>query len=768
MNYIKILGASGSKAKGHNTTSFQVFKDIVIDAGNIINALGDEAEYINHIFITHSHADHISDLPFVIESFFSKRTEPLVIYGLEETINVLKDHSFNNKVWPDFTKINLLNKNEPSLILKTISIEDEISLGEYNIKAIDANHIEGSCGYLIKKSNQGFIISGDTYLNPKLIDIINKDKSIKSLLIECSFPSELEQLSHLTKHLTPKLIKQKLKDLKRNDLSIFYYHLKPVYEKQIKKEIKELGLLNFNGKILTEGDVIHVDSGNIEHDLISEDKLSEIMKINLMFNSEHNKNKLLDSILTLIRRFTNAEAGTLYITSKNEQELEFKVVHNDKLSIKMGGVNKSIDWPSLPIYLKNGEMNNSMVSLVSYHQKKIINIKDAYSNKNFSFEGTKEFDKKTGYKSKSMLVIPLINHENDVIGILQLINKKRGAEIIEFNKFDEKVLKSLASQAAMALTNTQLIIGLEDLLNSFVTTIAKAIDAKSPYTSEHIQKVEKIAILLAKAIDKDKTVYKNINYSKNDYKQIALAAWMHDIGKISMPEHIIDKSTKLEKIFDRIEVIEQRLKIEQKNKEIEYLKNLISKNEFETFSMKIDEYINFLKRINMGSEFMNNEDKEKLTEIFNHKLLTEDEYYNLSIAKGTLTKEEKEIINNHAQLSFDMISELPFPKKYKDVLNIACNHHEKLDGTGYPRGLKDTDITLEDRIMILADIFEALTANNRPYKEAMKLSKVKDILFSLANKGEIDKELIEFFFNNKILKKYSKEELDKKQIDIKL
>lgn len=240
MNYIKILGASGSKAKGHNTTSFQVFKDIVVDAGNIINALGDEAQYINHIFITHSHADHISDLPFVIESFFSKRTQPLIIYGLEETINVLKEHSFNNKVWPDFTKINLPNTNEPSLILKTITLEEEIILDEYSIKAIDANHIEGSCGYLIKKSNKSFIISGDTYLNKKLIDIINEDRTIKSLLIECSFPNELEQLANLTKHLTPKLIKQKLKDLKRNDLSIFYYHLKPVYEKQLKKRLKSL------------------------------------------------------------------------------------------------------------------------------------------------------------------------------------------------------------------------------------------------------------------------------------------------------------------------------------------------------------------------------------------------------------------------------------------------------------------------------------------------------------------------------------------------
>ena len=183
-----------------------------------------------------------------------------------------------------------------------------------------------------------------------------------------------------------------------------------------------------------------------------------------------------------------------------------------------------------------------------------------------------------------------------------------------------------------------------------------------------------------------------------------------------------------------------------------------------------------LKRINFGGEFLSEEDIQKLENISKKvyikndgeiiSFISEDEFYNLSIKKGTLTKEEIEIIRNHAQLSLDMISGLPFPKKYKDVLNIACNHHEKLNGLGYPRGLKAEEISLEDRIMILADIFEALTASARPYKDAMKLSKVKDILSSMANKGELDKELIDFFFNHKILHEYSKNELKSYQLDL--
>ena len=776
MNYIKILGASGSKAKDLNTTSFQIYKDIVIDAGNVLNALGDEAKDINHVFLTHSHADHITDLPFIIETFFENRETPLTIYALEETIEVLKKHSFNDVIWPDFTKIKLLRKDAFSLILKPIKLDEIIKIHNYSIKAIKANHISGACGFVIKKNHQGFVISGDTHINPHIWEEINNDEEIKSLVIECSYPDKLQELAKLTKHLTPELIANELEKLTRKNLSVFYYHLKPSYNKELLKDIKKHKLLTYNGKILKEGDVIHIETGSIESTVLSEHKFEEIMKINLAFSSQHDKNILLEDILTLTRNLTNADAGTLYIKSKDEKYLSFKVVHNNTLNIKMGGTKNNLNWPDLPIFEENGKTNNEMVAVVCANEKRIINIPDVYKTNKYKFEGTKDFDIKTSYRSKSMLVIPLINHDNEVIGVLQLINKIKNGEIINFNKLDEKVIISLASQAAMALTNMQLITSLEDFIDAFVTTIAKAIDTKSPYTSDHIGKVEEIALLVAKAISDDNTIYKKIKYSENDYKQLSLAAWMHDIGKISMPEHIMDKATKLEKIFDRIHLIEQRFEVIKLNKEIEYLKNQTPRTEYENFINEINNDIEFIKRINFGGEFLSEEDIQKLENISKKvyikndgeiiSFISEDEFYNLSIKKGTLTKEEIEIIRNHAQLSLDMISGLPFPKKYKDVLNIACNHHEKLNGLGYPRGLKAEEISLEDRIMILADIFEALTASARPYKDAMKLSKVKDILSSMANKGELDKELIDFFFNHKILHEYSKNELKSYQLDL--
>lgn len=775
MNYIKILGASGSKAKNHNTTSFQIFKDIIIDAGNVLNALGNETKDINHIFLTHSHADHIADLPFIIETFFEERSSPLTIYALEETIDVLQKHSFNNKIWPDFTKIKLLKNDNFSLILKPIKINETINIHNYFIKAIHAEHIAGSCGYIVTKKNQSFIISGDTYINPILWEEINNNKTIKSLIIECSFPDKLENLATLTKHLTPSLIAKQLQNLKRKDISIFFYHLKPTYKKELLNDIKKHKLLNYHGKILKEGDVIHIDTGNIENTLLSEHKFEEIMKINLAFTSQHDKKKLLEEILTLTRKLTNADAGTLYIKSKDEKNLDFKVVQNSTLKIKLNDIKDSDNWPSLPIYLDDGTENNKMVAVVCANEKRIINILDVYKTRKYKFDGTKKFDNTTKYRSKSMLVIPLINHENDVIGVLQLINKMKNNEIITFDKFDEKVISSLSSQAAMALTNMQLLDSLEEFLNAFVSTIAKAIDAKSSYTKDHILKVEKIALLIANAINSDKTIYKDIKYSDNDYKQIALAAWMHDIGKISMPDYVLDKATKLEKIYDRIDLIEQRFELIKKDKEIEYLKKQISQEEFDKSIEELTNYTTFIKRINLGGEFMDDKDLLKLEKIskltykkdnIKTPLISSDEYYNLSIRKGTLTKEEIDIIKNHAQLSLDMISGLPFPKKYKDVLNIACNHHEKLNGTGHPRGLSKENITLEDRIMILSDIFEALTSSSRPYKKAMKLSTVKNILQNMYEKDELDKDLTEFFFNHDIFKQYSNEALNPEQLDL--
>lgn len=776
MNYIKILGASGSKMKNKGTTSFQISNDILVDAGNVINTLGENTEFINHVFLTHSHADHITDLPFIIEGFFEKRKEPLIIYASKETIESLKKHTFNNEIWPDFSKINLLNSNKKSLIFKEIQINETITIARYKIKAINAIHIPGALGFVIIKDNiDGYLISGDTYLNEELIEEINNNSKIKLLIIECSFPNEMSQLAFDSQHLTPNLLSQNLKNLKRSDIQIFLYHIKHVYEEEMRKQIKELNILKYDGKILEDGDVIHINSGAVETDMLSHIKFQRIMEINLELANELDKDKLFEMILTLTRELTHSEAGTLYIKSEDKKFLDFKVVQNTPLDIHMGGTKSEITWDSLPLYLEDGSLNKSMIAAVSALDKKIINIDNVYENEEYDFSGAKNFDKRTGYKTKSVLVIPLTNHEEEVIGVLQLINKtKVSKKIIPFDYSDEEILKALAAQAAMALTNSQLITSLESFLNAFVSTIASAIDAKSKHTLCHINKVSKLAPLIAQAIHDDETIYNEIKYSKDQLQEIEIAAKMHDVGKISMPESIIDKATKLQLMLDGINIIKERSEILKRDFEILLLKGKLSQEEYESNNSKLKDDILFLERVNIGGEFMEDEDLQRIEEISRYtyfkngkesKLVTDKEKYNLSIRKGTLTAEEKLIMNSHAQLSYDMLTTLPFPKKYSNVVHIAVNHHEKLNGKGYPRGLTEKDLVLEDRIMILADIFEALTASDRPYKDAKKLSEVFQILTYMAKDNEIDAQLLEFFQNSKTLEKYAKEELLPIQID---
>lgn len=424
MNYIKVLGASGSKSKNLGTTSFQISKEIVVDAGNIINTLGDNSQYINHIFLTHSHSDHITDLPFLIDGFFENRKETLIIYGSNETINTLRKHTFNNEIWPDFSNINLINSDKKAIIFKEIKINDEINIDNYNLRVIEAVHIDGAYGYVITKDNQeAYLISGDTYLNDKLIDEINSNSNIKLLIIECSFPNRLEKLAFDSNHLTPKLLSSMLDKIKRKDFQVFIYHIKHLYFEEMENEIKKLHILKNGGKILEDGDVIHINTGEIETDMLSHTKFQRIMDINLELANELDKDKLFEMILTLTRELTHSDAGTLYIKSKDKKYLDFKVVQNKSLNIFMGGTKGDITWNSLPLYLENGEENKSMVAVVSALENKIINIEDVYNTKDYNFDGTKDFDKQTGYRSKSMLVIPLTNHENDVIGVIQLINK---------------------------------------------------------------------------------------------------------------------------------------------------------------------------------------------------------------------------------------------------------------------------------------------------------------------------------------------------------
>ncbi len=521
----------------------------------------------------------------------------------------------------------------------------------------------------------------------------------------------------------------------------------------------------------------------------SEDQMShihELVKIGLALSAEKQLEKLLEMIVNEARRFTNADGGTLYIKREKEDLLDFAIVQNDTLNVRMGGTKGKITWSSVPLKLDDDTDNFSNVSAYCAIRGEAINIPDVYDAEGFDFQGTKDFDTRTGYRSKSMLVIPMRDHEDEVIGVLQLLNAadRLSGEVVEFPEDEIEIITSLASQAAIAVTNVRLIKGLEDLLNAFVKTIADAIDEKSPYTGGHILRVADLTERIAMVVNQtEQGPLAGYNFSDDEMAEIRMAAWMHDVGKITTPEYVVDKATKLEAIFDRIELVRHRIEILRKEAEIRKLKAELAgtasaeKDEEAVFDKEIawlDESRDFLEKVNVGGEFLEDSAMDRIKEIAGKTytlngsempLLNEEEVNNLSIRKGTLTGEERQVINNHVSMSIRMLESLPFPKKLRHVPLYAGMHHEKLDGSGYPRGLSGEDIPLQARILAVADVFEALTAADRPYKKGKLLSESMRILGFMVKDKHLDGEILDLMVKSGLVTEYAGKVLAERQRD---
>lgn len=775
---IKVLGASGSLDKDKSCISFQINETTIIDAGNVMRALGEKSNLIENLFLTHAHFDHLLDLPFLIETHFEKRKKPLKIYALKQTITILETHIFNDIVWPKFQDIQHPTLNTPLLSFEALAIGEQITSGDAIIQVAEANHTDGACGFIVKQNGIGCLITGDTYLNPTIAQIINQDTAIQSLIIDTSFPSNQEALAFESKHLTPKLLQTILDEIQR-PIDVFPYHVKPAYESEVAEELTQLAFKGSIQKILQSGDSLELvaHKTQIKHDTIqhpdaSAQQLQSLLTTAQALSSETNLDTLLELILQHAMHFANADAGTLYRLADNKKELVFTVVQNSSLDIQMGGTAQPISWDNLPLYLDNGQPNEQMVANYCALNKQVINIENVYKNQDFNFEGTKKFDLSTGYESHSMLVVPLLNADQELLGVLQLINKTDpSGKRVAFEKTDEQNTSALASQAAISLTNALLIQELETLFESVIGTMTKAFDEKCSFTSGHVRLVAELSQIIAKGISEDQTVYKEVSYTSEELHEINIAALLHDVGKIATPEFIMQKSTKLEKVYDRIDVIRDRIEIVKRDLLIQHLQSQLNNpntiqedSEYMAQIAKLDDLYQFIKTTNQGSSYLQDEDLQRIAELSQYRyevagesmpLINEDEKINLSIRAGTLNNEERNKIMDHARVSLEILQTLPFPKKYQRVVNIAANHHEKLDGSGYPRGLTAKDIRLEDRILILSDLYEALSSKDRPYKEPNTLSQIAKILCSMANQGQIDKTLLKFFYESGTYKKFN-------------
>jgi len=508
--------------------------------------------------------------------------------------------------------------------------------------------------------------------------------------------------------------------------------------------------------------------------------IKNLTNIGVALSGEKNIDRLLEMILDEARKFTNADGGTIYIKSDDESELIFAIIENESMGVRMGGKGGKTTWPAVKLKKEDGSPNHSNVSAHVALSGEVVNIADVYDAHGFNFEGTKKYDRENGYRSRSMMVVPMRNHENDIIAVLQLLNARdqvTGA-VVNFSLEFQEMTLSLASQAAVALTNNRLISNLEHLLESFIKTIATAIDEKSPYTGGHVRRVAGLTMDIADKINEKKQgPFTSVEFSEDQMRELRMAAWLHDVGKITTPEYVVDKSTKLEKIHDCIADVKTRFELLKLECQLAMQgnNNTEAANSPETMDREIkilDEECQFLAQINRGDEFTKDEMIERVKTIGKRQLhadsqtlplLSDDEIYNLSIRRGTLNDEERNIINNHAAVSFKMLSGLPFPKKMRHIAEYAAAHHERINGTGYPLGLKEDQLFLQSRIIAIADIFEALTAKDRPYKKGKTPDEAVKIMEFMVKDQHIDANIFELFVQEEIYKDYAARELTDEQ-----
>jgi HD-GYP domain-containing protein (c-di-GMP phosphodiesterase class II) len=525
---------------------------------------------------------------------------------------------------------------------------------------------------------------------------------------------------------------------------------------------------------------------------VLEDRVKRLQEIGLALSTEDNINVIFELIMGEAKNITNADGRTLYMISDDAKTMKFEIMATESMNFAQGGTTGiEIKIPPMQLFDEEGNPNHSSIVTYSANTGKTVNIKDAYKEKGFDFTGAKTFDKNTGYRTQSVLSVPLKNHENDIVGVMQLINAKdpQSGKTISFSADMQYQIESLASQGAVALTNKRLVAELKSLFESFIQLIATAIDKKSPYTGGHCERVPEITMLLADAVEKTKVgKYADFTMTEDERYELYLAGWLHDCGKVATPPHVVDKGMKLETITDRIEVMDTRFEVLKRDAEIAKLKKQIElmtkgsvngeiKTLEEDLTTRIEELSldqTFIQKTNRGGEFMEEEDQKRVADIGNYKwnlegeetnFFDEKDVRNLQIPKGTLLPEEREIINDHIVITIDMLNKLPYPKNLRKIPEFAGGHHEKLDGTGYPKGLKDEEMSVQAKMMAIADIYEALTAADRPYKDGKKLSQAMRIMGFMKKDYEIDEELFAIFVKSGVYKQYAEKYLGEDQLD---
>ncbi|MBE0532909.1 MAG: GAF domain-containing protein [Rhodospirillales bacterium] len=572
----------------------------------------------------------------------------------------------------------------------------------------------------------------------------------------------------------------------------------------------------------------------------AQEKLTRLVDLGIAMSAERDGTRLMEMVLLGAKELTNADGATLY-TRGDDDLMHFQMLLNDSLDLTLGGAaDNALAMPSVPLFDARGRPNHGNVVSYAVHRQQTVLIDDAYDSLLFDFSGTRAFDDRNGYRSKSFMTVPLKPRGGDFIGALQLINARApgSGDTVPFPPGLQRFIEALAAQAATALFNRDLLSAQDRLMESMIQLVASAIDAKSPYTGGHCARVPELALMLAdEAVRTSEGPLEAFRFdTEEEWREFRIGAWLHDCGKVVTPEHIVDKATKLETIYNRIHEVRMRYEVLLRDADIARLEAVAAGGDpakaqaaCEATKVRLLDDFSFIAECNVGGEHLPPEKVDRLRDIakttwlrhiddrkglahaevrrladhppatlpafetvladkpwhviprdsgLNHayetlgfkvnvpeNLYNQGEVYNLSVTHGTLTEEDRFKINEHVMQTIAMLERIAFPKYLKRVPEYAGTHHEALSGKGYPRRLDAGQLSIPSRIMAIADIFEALTASDRPYKQANTLSEAIKILHSFKAKGHIDPDLFDLFLTSGVYRRYSERFLRPEQID---
>ncbi len=469
----------------------------------------------------------------------------------------------------------------------------------------------------------------------------------------------------------------------------------------------------------------------------------KIMDIGIRLSTERDRNRLLMTILDKGMEITNCDASTLYLYENDE--LHFKFMKTLSQGVCRGLDGEDIDLPPVPMKEEN------VCSYAAIHQE-VVNIPDVYASSQFDFSGPRQYDSLIGYRTQSQLVVPLANNENELIGVLQLINAmdKKG-KVIAFNEVYEIIIRALGAIAAIELTNLSYVEALKTQIYSFVEALTTALEERTPYNALHTRNVEKYASLLADYITelhKEGKCEKTFDSARKE--QLMLAALIHDIGKMVVPLSIMNKATRLD---TEIEKVDARFELLKALYEIDMLRGRITQEEYKTVIEDLKSELAFIHEMDVIDR-VSDEDCERIKRLAGKQHVGEDgsvlpyltkrEVECLNIRSGTLTMQERKEMENHVVMTSRILDKVQFYKGFSMVPKWVGAHHEYMDGSGYPNKLKGDELDLETRLLTVVDIYDALVATDRPYKQPIARPRAIQILKDMAAKGKVDLQLVEW------------------------